>query len=281
MRPPSVSPRTSWPLLSGGLPLAIALASRLAACELTNGNSVVLINSTSSAGMYEWTVDGVSELYQQSFWFRVGNTGPQTPVYSLNNLTNIQTTSTAATTENANRQLDFSILYTLTGGATNSGSSRLTETVTIRNLTAASLSLHFFQYADFDLAASDAGDTLQLSKTSAVFTSAQQTKTDAVATETLDTPANHGEAGLNNLVYSQLASGRAITLTDVASPVGPGDAAFGFEWDTDLAAHSSFTVILSKGVRDLQAVPEASSGALFCLGLAAGALKRKSRTCAG
>ena len=263
-------------LLLAVLTLALQNTPRALACELIDGNSQALVDSTSDHAMYSWTVDGVSELYRQNFWYRTGSSGTQTPVYYLNNVKNTQTSANSATTENANNKLDFTTTYTLEGGSDGSGSATILESFTVKNLSASAVDLHLFQYVDFDLDGSYEGDTLQLGKTGALFTSAAQSKGDVVATETLGVAANHGEVGLDNLVYNQLASSHPITLTDTTGPVGPGDAAYAFEWDVTLAGDASFTITLQKSIQVVQTVPEPSALALASLGLVSFIWRRRS-----
>ena len=39
------------------------------------------------SGLSDWTVDDVSQLYEQSFWYRIGETDPESPISNLNLLT--------------------------------------------------------------------------------------------------------------------------------------------------------------------------------------------------
>src|SRR5687768_13056009 len=49
---------------------------------LTDENSQVDFDTASSANAFNWRVDGGDQLFQQAFWFRVGNT-PEQSVHSL------------------------------------------------------------------------------------------------------------------------------------------------------------------------------------------------------
>src|SRR5262245_60521148 len=49
---------------------------------LLDGNSVANFSTASQAGAYGWSVDGISQLYQQWFWFRVGN-NPEASIDTL------------------------------------------------------------------------------------------------------------------------------------------------------------------------------------------------------
>src|SRR5881392_3003563 len=54
--------------------LAVAFQSQAQVVTLTHNNSVAQINTGSSAGMFNWFVEGQDQLAQQWFWYRVGNT---------------------------------------------------------------------------------------------------------------------------------------------------------------------------------------------------------------
>lgn len=60
-------------LLTGGY-------SAKADVVLTDLNSVVSIDPSSSWGMHTWTVDGVDQMYQQWFWYRIGAAGGSLPL---------------------------------------------------------------------------------------------------------------------------------------------------------------------------------------------------------
>src|SRR5215471_11280321 len=53
----------------------LALGCRAQVVTLANNNSQVVIDTSSSSGMFSWMVDGRQQISQQWFWFRVGS-GP-------------------------------------------------------------------------------------------------------------------------------------------------------------------------------------------------------------
>src|SRR5436190_22324111 len=50
---------------------------------LTDDNSSVTISDPTDEGMKQWLVDGQSQLYQQWFWLRVGNSGSEQPLNTI------------------------------------------------------------------------------------------------------------------------------------------------------------------------------------------------------
>lgn len=244
---------------------------------LSDQNSTASINLGSQAGMNNWTVDGLNQLNQQWFWFGVGNNPEASidtigaPVFSVVGGRFLTTLYTAA---------DFSIQidYLLTGGSLGSGVSDIGESIRIRNLTAAPLSFHFFQYSDFDLGG-PGNDVIQLGKNlQGKFNEAAQTDGLVGLTETVVTPgANHGEAGVWNLTLAKLSDGVASVLNDNLNPVGPGNVTWAFQWDFTLAPNGSFLISKDKYIQ-IQNVPEPTSSLLFVLfgGLVAKRFYRRS-----
>ena len=69
-------------LIGVGL-LATTSQAYVQTVTLANGNSTALVDVGSSAGMYNWTVDGVNQLAQQWFWYRVGSANGESPISAL------------------------------------------------------------------------------------------------------------------------------------------------------------------------------------------------------
>jgi hypothetical protein len=118
--------------------------------------------------MFNWTVNGVNQLSQQWFWFRLGSSGGQSSIDTLPLL------AAAASDTNGNGQndtlflsfgsttaLEIDVRYTLRGTAS-SGSDMQEQINITNNSTTSTLDLHFFQYTNFDLNGTPAGDTVSL-----------------------------------------------------------------------------------------------------------------------
>ena len=54
--------------------LAVTATAQAALYTLTDDNSTAVIEGGSSAGVGTWTIDGTDHMFQQWFWYRVGNT---------------------------------------------------------------------------------------------------------------------------------------------------------------------------------------------------------------
>jgi len=278
------------------LPATFAAPSTYGAIiTLTDGNSTATLNPLSQAGMNHWDIQGQNELSQQWFWYRVGNTGPESSIDTIG--APVVTTfngSSGVTTTYSNATFNISIRYLLTGGALAApgthANADISETITITNNTASPLNFHLFQYSDFDMDG-NGGDTVSLSTLGSPARYVTADQTDGVTTsltETVVTPkANHGEAALFPFTLSRLNDGVATTLNDVAGPAGPGDAAWALEWDftgagndyAAIAPHGS--VIISKDklldvvIQPSGAVPEPASVGVIALGAMGLILRRR------
>jgi len=148
----------------------IASSSDAAPLTLTDQNSVIEIDPNSQAGMYTWQVDGTDNLFQRWFWYRIGSAGPESSIDTISapTVTGFGGSQDGKLTyENA--ALRVEIKYSLVGGAAGSLDSDLGEQVRITNKTMGSLSLHLFEYTDFDLKGTPEDDTASLVSPTAVL----------------------------------------------------------------------------------------------------------------
>jgi len=249
------------PLLILLLALALLVAPRAPAAlyTMTDANSTASVDPNSQSGMYNWTVDGTSLLYQQWFWFRVGSTGGQSSLDTL------PVTATSSAPDALD--LDFTgtgftvhIEYDLTGGTAGSLTSDLGEIITITNTTDRSLDFHFFQYSDFDLA-SNRVDFVRIDPTLRIVDQAPfGLPGGPMLTETVVTPKpSHAEANYYANTLGSLNSGVPYTLNDVLA-AGPGDVTWAFEWDKTIGGLGTFLISKDKNVAP---VPEPAPLALL------------------
>lgn len=260
-----------------------AVQSSAALYALNHKNSGVTIDSTSGAGVFDWQVDGVNQLAQSWLYYRVGlapETGIQTiGVPVVNQYVNNAFFRVLDLTY-ANPNFSVRTVYSLTGGDPGSASANLSETLTVANLSGASLDFHFFQYSDFDLNNSALDQSVQFiqNMVNLQYYKVVQTDGSSSVVETINTanpPIGHFEAGLFPATLNKLTDGVADNLTDALN-AGNGDLTFAYQWDVVLAPGASFQIS-----KLISVVPEPSVSALVLSGLAVlGLLLRRRRTAA-
>jgi len=244
--------------------VVVALVAYTPVCSadvvLTDQNSTVTIEPVGGAGAYSWLVNGVEQLFQQWFWYRVGAAGPEQNISTLSAPTIVQATNNTAQINYTGAGLNIQISYTLVGAPVGVGTSDLAETIRIQNTGTTSKDLHFFQYSDFDLNGNIGGQTAKIISGQI----AEQSGGGALLSETVVVPSpSRYEAALYAATYNSLTDGGPTTLNNVAS-AGPGDATWAFQWDKILAGGG--TLIISKD-KHLDIVPEPAAILLLGTGL--------------
>jgi hypothetical protein len=258
-------------LLGGILLLACATMtpapSNAAPYLIQDHNSIVLINPESQSGIplgvYTWQVDNVSDLmYQQWFWYRVGSTGPESPINTISAPTIALLAPNIVQFSYFNSTLSISVLYALTGGAVGSGYSDLQESISITNLSTDPLNLHFFQYCDFDMNQVNAVDNVAIAAAKNSATQTPVTGASILSESIVNRAADHAEANYFANTITKLNDGSPTTLNDVLN-AGPGDVTWAFEWDQVIAPGSSFLISKDKQIRPIPPAPLPPSALLL------------------
>jgi hypothetical protein len=249
-------------------------ASAIVGSTLTDGNSSVTFNPASSALMSSWIVDSVQQLKQQTFFYRVGSSGPELPLTGLT-LGTVTASGTGSTGGFTTLDVPYTgagftidVTYVLTGGQAGSRGSAMNATIKVVNTSPTSpLDFHFFQYADFDLSGAD---QITINNGRDAF----QTSALGHVSEVITTPLpSHHAAGLltdPSSIYSLLTDGLPTTLSDASGPSAAGDATWAFEWDQSIAANG--TLLISKS---MSITPEPATLFLLGAGLVIGLRKRR------
>ena len=200
--------------------------------------------------MTSWTVDGVNQLYQQWFWYRIGSSSQQYSIDSLGSPSIVQSSSAEATISYAGTNgLTIGVTYQLTGGAPGSGDADMGESIDITNTSGSAQNVSFFQYSNFTLDNGQlGGDTVQFQNANAV----DQYNGSETLAETVITPKpNYREDAFVSQTLNELNTIPGYTLNQANSnspspPVGPGDVSWSYEWDRTIAPGSSFLISKDK-----------------------------------
>ena len=216
-----------------------AVVSHSSAQVITNNNSSLYINTASGAS--SWLVDGVNQMNLQWFYYRIGNGGPESPIHSISGSPTVLSPIPGKSLDvtYANSILSVDVTYSFLGsGSVGSANSTISETISVRNLTAGNLDLHFFQYTDLNLANTAANQTAAFSIDGTGHYIATQALGSKTATEKLtsgSTSVAHVQADSTGQILASLLDGGSTTLSDVNSTGPAGDATYAIQWDKTLA----------------------------------------------
>lgn len=267
-----------------GLIIAMSTPATAGVYTLEDKNSIVTID-TEGSGQVSWLVDGVEQLFRQTFFYRVGSAGGESEITSLDLDFENAVDLNGSGDDNVlfvryadpGGDFEIEIQYGLLGAASGSLQSDLTEQIAITNLSNAALDIHFFQYVDFDLGG-DAGDDIGKFINDNTVRQRDTGPNVVEINETVITPdPDHRELSLYPSLINSLEDGSPTTLSD--SPAEGieimGDIAWGFEWDFLLSSSGPNSVgSISKDKR-IGPVPEPSSLIVWSLlGLCLGGFAR-------
>jgi hypothetical protein len=252
-----------------------AATSSAAPYVLTDNNSSLAVSPSSMTGPGLWDVDGVNQLGEEWFWYRIGNSAGQTDLASLPSESEQLYDSngdgnddTAEFTYGSPTGLQIVLMYSLVGGQSGSGTSDLGELVEFSNNGTSAQTYHFFEYTNFNLDASTAGQTVSVTggNTATVLGNGFEAQT-VVSPMPSEYEASNTTAS-PDLLDDISSSSTSYTLTDVAS-ASSGDPEWAFEWDFTLNAGGSYLISIDKNIRPYGTtppVPEPAGGVLTLLG---------------
>ncbi len=235
--------------------------------ELQDGNSTASFEINSALGQFTWTADGVPQLSRQAFWYRVGASGGESPLGSLNRR-RLTSTSNRFTLDYEHERFTAGLEVTLTGGGAGSHQSQLSHALVLINTSATPLELYFFQYADFDVGGSSNPNALLITGKS----TALQSGPDGWSVASLASPAaSHVQAAFYPTLLTSLNNSTPTTLTDAAGPLS-GDLTFGFQWVLGIPAGQTVEIAITQNI-----TPEPLTCILLLSGLGLIGLRRRVR----
>ncbi|MCI0335552.1 MAG: hypothetical protein L0228_20280 [Planctomycetes bacterium] len=235
---------------------------------LVDDNSLVDFDTDDQLNAFNWIVEGQDQLFQQGFWYRVGNVAEQSlhtlphPVEGASD-TNFDGNNDTLFVRYNGAGFRVEVRYVLDGGAPGSGTSDLAEQISITNLGRSPLDFHFFQYSDFEIFGTAGND-------SAVFNNAnsvRQFEGAMTLTETVVAPVpSHREIAFFDTTRVKLNDAVATTLSD--SPpdsfvLGPGDMTWAYQWDVSIPVGGTFQISKDKLITGV--IPEPATFALLAI----------------
>jgi hypothetical protein len=259
----------------GASALALAAGGAHAAVwTLEDLNSVVTIDTTRSAErgqLNSWTVNGVEMVYEEMFWYRIGN-GAEIP------LSDVPVTFELASNTNANPGDDVlnvtysdgsfsaAVRYSLQGSSM--CCSDLAEQVTVTNETAGDLVFTLIEYTDFDLS-NDVDDLFASFTPPTLFRQFD----GGYISETIVSPVDRWEISIYDDLRDRLEDGDEDLLANAANGLaGPDDFVWAASWTRTLGPGASFTISKDKLISP---VPRPAPALLLITGLAGLAAMRK------
>jgi len=239
---------------------------------LSDNDSSVQVNLNS--GVSDWQIDGVNQLNQQWFYYRVGSSGPESAIQSIAapSLISDGSANSPSTLSATYANGTISVATGYSFQAAGNGSAQLTETITVKNVSGSSQAFHFFEYANFDLGGVSGNQNVQFNTLQHNLVTQSGNGITFNETAIAAGVTYEVQAGLNDGNLFGLTDGNPTALDNTLS-AGPGDVNYAFEWDKTLNNNGSF--IISKIMT--VTVPEPSSLALIASGMVAAALMFRRR----
>ncbi|MDA0835540.1 MAG: PEP-CTERM sorting domain-containing protein [Planctomycetota bacterium] len=235
---------------------------------LEDGNSTVDLDGYGTL-IDNWTIDANSILYEQGLFYRIGSTGEE---FGLNSLEMLDFSLTGTNTFSALWQLEdvfqLSVSGELTGGAPGSGTSQLVTNIAISNISGSLLDFFLFAYSDLDIFDIE-GDTATWISSSRID---QSDTSGAVIETSFSTPFDAFELAQYSDQLDSLTDSSTTTLSNSPTSIGPFDSTFTVMWNPQIAVDDSFELSITQIANNIPegeseyAVPEPGSIVLLGLG---------------
>ncbi len=278
-------------IIVGIFALLFTTSSQATLYYLESGNSEITIDPEthisppSNNGLYSWIVDGIENIYQEWFFYRINNyEEPEEPINSLplKSVTQNSPDQIKIVYEKSTQDgIDFTFVLTikLYGGATGSNKSRIREEFTVINGNISPKDFSIFEYDDFDLNGPDydviSGDAKQ-------FHQKDVPSGFYANVVTRNRPADKYKGDYYSSIpniLDILTDSNIDDLDNINHVSDPGDVAWAYQWDISLDRGKSFTIYKDKYINT--PVPEPSTLIMIGSGLIGlfsyGSLRLKKR----
>ncbi len=266
--------RGALSLLAGAVFAVAVPLAHATSYTLTDLNSSITVDPTSQDGISAWKVDGVNQLYQQWFWGREGSTGPE---HSLDSLTLLNAKATDTNfnpgndtlsllygdgTTTADSSLTVALHLSLAGGAAGSRTSDLNTQAMFSNLTDSPVTLHIFQYSDFDLSDNSDNDTATAPNANTII----QSDGGMILTDSAAPTPSKWQIGPYSGLLDSLNDSGPTGLTDSGSGT-VGDATYARQWDFTLPPKGSGGATVGFSLDQHLSVPDPGTVLLLAAGM--------------
>ena len=278
---PKHQPQPAWDvswldprrLVMAGLPSAIltivAVPAIASNTTLSSGDATATIDSTQGAtGL---TINGISELSLNEFFYRLGNgSGTITPITPTNEVSNIDGLGTFTYSDS---NISATIVYDLDGGS-GTDPAQFDQVLTLTNNTGSTQPIQLFDYTDFDLGGESANQSAEASG-SPVNTIDQQNQegtsaSDSVGQQNTVAPSDY-EITNSGALLTSLQNSTLTSLNNTTT--SPGDINWAFEFDDSVGATDQMQVSLDSNIT----VPEPASAAIASTSLSSLLLLRRRK----
>ncbi len=264
--------------------LAVAVPALGTSVTLVDGDSVATIDPESSAGMSQWSVNGVECLNQQWFWFRNDLPEYNDREYSIDEINLPVVTQflpalpNLAIIEYADPLDRFSIeiTYMLTSGA-GLMTADIMEVIKISNTSDEAIVFDFFQYSDFDLNGSTDDRRVDILGGNSVLQTAYGDESLIISlSETVVTGSpDFVEAGVYPDTLDRLTDADIDDLTNAVSAMGPANVSWAFQWAGRRVEPGQAFIISKDKLITMEPVPEPAG--LGLVGIALLGLRKRRK----